>query len=85
MERNIVEEQVAQHYAGGIYAPDRAPGDEAIQGDTLFMFLMGEAGQCEDMDAWMVRMAGAVDRIQELMDVLEAPAEEGEEDEPGEA
>ena len=44
MERNAVEEQVAQHYAGGIHAPDRAPEDAAIQGDTLFMFLMGEAG-----------------------------------------
>ncbi|MEY2334447.1 hypothetical protein [Acidithiobacillus ferrianus] len=79
MERNAVEERVAQHYAGGIYAPDRAPEDMAIQSDTLFMFLMGEAGQCEDMEAWMVRMAEAMDRIQELMDVLEARAEEKEE------
>jgi len=78
MERNAVEERVAQHYAGGIYAPDRAPTDTAIQGDTLFMFLMDEAGQCEDMEAWMVRMADAVDRIQELMEVLEAPDEEEE-------
>ena len=83
MERNAVEEQVAQHYAGGIYAPDRAPEDAAIQGDTLFMFLMGEAGQCEDMEAWMVRMADAVDRIQELVEVLEAPA--GEEEASGAA
>ena len=78
MERNAVEERVAQHYAGGIYAPDRAPTDTAIQGDTLFMFLMDEAGQCEDMEAWMVRMADAVDRIQELLEVLEAPDEEEE-------
>ena len=78
MERNAVEEQIAQHYAGGIYAADRAPEDTAVQGDTLFMFLMGEAGQCEDMEAWMVRMAEAMDRIQELMEVLEAPDEEEE-------
>ncbi|WP_298172060.1 hypothetical protein [Acidithiobacillus sp.] len=78
MERNAVEEQIAQHYAGGIYAPDRAPEAAAIQGDTLFMFLMGEAGQCEDMEAWMVRMADAMDRVQELMDVLEALDEEEE-------
>jgi hypothetical protein len=42
------------------------------------MFLMGEAGQCEDMEAWMVRMADAMDRILELREVLEAPAEEEE-------
>ena len=78
MERNAVEEQVAQHYAGGIYASDRAPEDTAVQGDTLFMFLMGEARQCEDMEAWMVRMAEAMDRIQELMEVLEAQDEEEE-------
>ncbi|MBU2855628.1 hypothetical protein HF289_01680 [Acidithiobacillus ferrooxidans] len=77
MERNAVEKQVAQHYAGGIYAPDRAPTDTAIHGDTLFMFLMGEAGRCEDMEDWMVRIADAVDRIQELMEVLEVSAEEG--------
>lgn len=44
MERNAVEEQVAQHYAGGIYAPDRAPEDTAIQGDTLVHVPDGRSG-----------------------------------------
>ena len=80
MELNALQIRLAQIYEGGIYAPGRILEDAQNRNDALFLFLLQEAETCSDTVDLMGRLAVTIDRLQDVLEALETPANDGVEE-----
>lgn len=70
MELNPLQTRVAQLYQEGLYASIGTWEDAQLAHDTLFLFLLQEAGGCSDLDVLESHIAVASEHLQDFLDGL---------------